>query len=102
MFALFSLAIAHARKPVVKAPSDANLDSCDLCKAICIGVQRLHEEGQSVEKIEEYVLAECDILPDYDVKICKSLVDAYVPAVVGWLDQGLTPAEICIRLGYCH
>ena len=53
MFALFSLAIAHARKPVVKAPSDANLDSCDLCKAICIGVQRLHEEGQSVEKIEE-------------------------------------------------
>ena len=98
MFALFSLAILRARKPLI--PS--NVDSCDLCKGICKGVQVLHEEGQPVEEIEEYVIKECDSLPEYYVQICKNLADAYVPAVVNWLDQGLTPEDICKRLGYCH
>lgn len=99
MFGLIALLAARITSPRVITEDD--IDSCQLCKAICIGVEELHADGRSVEQIEDYVMKECEILPDYSADLCKNLADAYVPAVVQWIDQGFDEQKICVRLGYC-
>ncbi|PNH01420.1 Proactivator polypeptide [Tetrabaena socialis] len=75
---------------------------CDACKMMVLEVHTLISNPDFQTSLTTYAEAACDTTaPPAYAAFCKSTVDAYVPLVMGALQQYVQPDPVCQRLHLC-
>jgi saposin len=79
------------------APNDAG---CSLCEAVVGFTESFLENNQTEMQIEANLDSLCDVLGSLSVE-CENLVDAYLPAIIKYLENNESPAAVCGQIGVC-
>ena len=99
LFAVAALCIEPRRPVLAEVSTEANEITCDTCKEIVEGIDKLLDAHTTQEEIIKMVEFYCSFLPQSDT--CKSIIEEYIPLIIQFLEKQVDPVKICGILGYC-
>ncbi|XP_064387394.1 uncharacterized protein LOC135335773 isoform X2 [Halichondria panicea] len=74
---------------------------CVLCEFVLKEVYDVLDGNTTEAAIKNALDQVCDILPSSLKSECQELVDTYTPQIINFIEQELTPEEICTKLTLC-
>lgn len=105
-FALLGLALCAPIKPK-QAPKLRKLtvgdssQKCVFCKFYVSMIEDYLKDGQTQEEIAEAVSMLCDYCSETVKPYCVNLIDAFLPTIISYIEQGLEQAQVCQLVGLC-
>lgn len=106
-FALLGLAFCAQVSPK-KAPKlrkhlsvGDSSQKCVFCKFYVSMIEDYLKDGQTQEEIAEAVATLCDYCSDAVKPYCVNLIDAFLPTIISYIEQGIEQAQVCQLIGLC-
>jgi len=92
-----------AKKPRSQAISKTadNGFTCTLCENVIRMIDDFLKDGKTEQEIIDLLTKYCEMIPAPYGTICDSLVAQYIPAIIQYLTEKLTPDMICTKIGLC-
>ena len=90
-------------KCTTQQPGSPRITACQVCTAVVNLIKaELAVSNTTVQIIIKAVEALCALIGDVPVyKECKVIL-AEIKQIIEWIEQQLTPTDICERLGFCN
>ncbi|XP_029465135.1 prosaposin isoform X2 [Rhinatrema bivittatum] len=94
-------AVKHCWQTVWSKPTIRSIP-CDVCKEILTMAEKYLKDNNTEKEIVEYFDKACELFPSSLASECKSMVESYLPILMGILRDALSnPADDCSALGLC-
>jgi len=77
-----------------------NAQDCTICKAMAQLAVNLLNQGMGQSDVKSRLETECNKFGSTAAR-CKSIIDQNFQQFIGYLQGGMTPAQLCSKLGYC-
>eukprot|EP00298_Acanthocystis_sp_HF-20_P005719 c15792_g1_i2.p1 GENE.c15792_g1_i2~~c15792_g1_i2.p1 ORF type:complete len:140 (+),score=27.26 c15792_g1_i2:66-422(+) len=103
MKSFFILAIFCAISLILAVPRVPQGEECSVCEMVVGLVEKELASNSTEQEIEKLVGTACDAVSKYvpEAKQVCSFVEANVPLIVQWIENDLSPQEVCQLLGAC-
>jgi len=74
---------------------------CSYCTTIVSSIEDYLAQNATQEEIEKNVDQLCALLPDEFSLYCEAFIASEIPAIINYLNQNYTPAQVCSQIGLC-
>ncbi|KAK8835080.1 hypothetical protein M9Y10_041284 [Tritrichomonas musculus] len=74
---------------------------CVFCKFYVSMIEDYLKDGQTQEEIAEAVSLLCDYCSETVKPYCVNLIDAFLPTIISYIEQGIEHAQVCQLIKLC-
>lgn len=91
--------VNRVTRPGIQGLSDGK---CTLCQFVVGEVEQLMLSNSSLAFITSEMTRICELFPKTMQQGCNAVVQSYLPTIIQFLEQEITPQEICAKLSLCQ
>jgi len=84
----------------INARENIGSGECMLCSEVVSGAENKITKGMKKQQIEEILLRECSRFSSYK-RVCDGFVQQNADKIYEYIQQGLSPKQVCQQLGLC-